>query len=154
MPMSLEMAGALLEGGQRGRPPLTVLYDERCPLCQRLKAWLGGQATLSPVEFVPAASEVARRRFPTLDHERTITVLTVIGPGGAVYEGERAWLVCGWALPAWQPVVERLGGRVHIPLVWIVSRSVDAYRHRLIARPGGQTYGQPCVSDCRVSARP
>jgi predicted DCC family thiol-disulfide oxidoreductase YuxK len=124
------MADAIVAGGARERLSLTVLYDERCPLCRRLKAWLGRQATLHPIAFVAADSAEARRRFPQLDHARTTRVLTLVTSDGAVYEGERAWLVCGWALPAWQPVTEGLGGRVRLRLVAFAARTADVYRHR------------------------
>jgi predicted DCC family thiol-disulfide oxidoreductase YuxK len=132
--ISAGMADAIVTGGARERLSLTVLYDERCPLCRRLKAWLGRQATLHPVAFVAADSAEARRRFPQLDHSRTTRVLTLVTSDGAVYEGERAWLVCGWALPAWQPVTEGLGGRVRLRLVALAARTADVYRHR-IAEP-------------------
>jgi predicted DCC family thiol-disulfide oxidoreductase YuxK len=145
----MELASAVIEGGRRGRAPLTVLYDERCPLCRRLKTWLAGQATLVPIEFLPAACAEAVHRYPRLDHSRTATVLTVVAANGAVFEGERAWLACAWALPGWQPVAERLGTRTGLPLVRIFSRTVDWYRHRLIVR----SYGTSCDT-CRVTAPP
>ena len=145
--MSAAMAQAIVEGGQRGDTALTVLYDERCPLCRKLRAWLGRQATTVPIEFVAAASPEARRRFPTLNHSRTITVLTVVARNGAVYEGERAWLVCAWALPRWQPVAEHFGSRLRLRFVRVASRTVDGYRHRLIR----STYGDGCDGDCRVT---
>lgn len=124
------MADAILAGGRRDELTLAVLYDERCPLCRRLKAWLARQATLHPFEFVAADSPQARRRFPDLDHPRTTRVLTVVTSDGAVYEGERAWLVCGWAQPAWQPVTENLGGPLRLKLVALAARRADVYRHR------------------------
>jgi predicted DCC family thiol-disulfide oxidoreductase YuxK len=124
---------------------LTALYDPRCPLCRRLKDWLSQQPTLAPIEFLPAAGPEARRRYPSLDHERTTRVLTVIAqhracPDGGlapVYEGERAWVVCAWALPGWQPVAERIGTPHRLPLVRVVARAVDAYRRHWIARAPG-----------------
>ena len=124
------MADAIVAGGRREHLTLAVLYDERCPLCRRLKTWLARQATLHPFEFVAADSAEARRRFPDLDHRRSKRVLTVVTSDGAVYEGERAWLVCGWALPAWQPVTESLGGRTRLRLVALAARAADVYRHR------------------------
>lgn len=138
--ISAAMADAIVAGGLREQLTLTVLYDERCPLCRRLKAWLARQATLHPVTFVAAASPEARRRFPDLDHARTTRVLTLVSSDGAVYEGERAWLVCGWALPAWQPVTEGLGGRLRVRLVAIATRTAGVYRHRL-AEPGTECPG-------------
>ena len=51
--------------------PLTVLYDEACPVCRRARRWVEGQLTYAPVVFVAAGSEEARRRFPVLDHAAT-----------------------------------------------------------------------------------
>jgi predicted DCC family thiol-disulfide oxidoreductase YuxK len=146
--MSPAMAEAIVEGGRRGHTALTVLYDERCPLCRKLRGWLGRQATTMPIRFVAAGSPEARRRFPALDHERTTTVLTVVSQDGAVYEGERAWLVCAWALPGWQPVAERLGTGIRLRLVRVLARAVDGYRHRLIAAASDPS----CPGDCRVLA--
>jgi predicted DCC family thiol-disulfide oxidoreductase YuxK len=124
------MAAALVQGGHRGSLSLTALYDDRCPLCRRLKEWLGAQATLAPIEFLPADSAAAHRRFPRLDHDRTTRVLTVVSSDGGVYEGERAWLVCAWALPAWQPLTEHFGTGLRLRLVRLAARAVDGHRHR------------------------
>ncbi len=144
--LSFELASARLDGDWRGWPGLTVLYDGRCPLCRRLKAWLGGQPTLVPIRFMPSGSDEARARFPGLDHERTMTVLTVVAGNGAVYEGERAWLACAWALPRWQPVAEHLGSRPALLGVRAVSRIVDRHRQRSLAH----IYGPSCET-CRIS---
>ncbi|MBV9951399.1 MAG: DUF393 domain-containing protein [Acidimicrobiia bacterium] len=145
--LTTQMAGAIVEGGARRTTSLTALYDERCPLCRRLKAWLGGQATLLPIEFVAADSPAAHARYPYLDHERTTRVLTVVSSNGAVYEGERAWLACGWILPAWQPLTEHFGRGFRLRVARIAARGVDGYRHRLLAR------SQPC-DRCTVAAPP
>ncbi len=107
---------------------------------------MGTQATLVPIAFISAASEQARARFPYLDHNRTTTVLTVVAANGAIYEAERAWLVCAWALPAWQPVAERLGSRTRLVLVRAVARTVDRHRQRTLTR----IYGPGCDT-CRIS---
>lgn len=124
----------MVGGGRTGALRLTVLYDDRCPLCRRLKDWLAHQSTLTPFEFLAAASPEAFRRFPALDHCRTVRVLTVVASDGAVYEEERAWLVCAWALPAWQPLAEGLGGgRLGRRVAAVAARTVDGYRHRRLA---------------------
>jgi predicted DCC family thiol-disulfide oxidoreductase YuxK len=147
--LSPELAAAVLEGGCRGEVGLTALYDERCPLCRRLRAWLQAQAMLVPIEFLAAGGAEARRRYPLLDHARTTRVLTVVASDGAVFEGERAWLVCAWSLPAWQPLTEVLGGRAGRALVRLCSRAVDHYRHHLVGPP----YGTSCAS-CQLAAPP
>ena len=131
--MTVELADAVLAGASRRPFGLTVLYDERCPLCRRLRQWLGSQPTLHPVTFVAADSAEAHRRFPALNHTRTTTVLTVVTSDGAVYEGERAWVVCGWVLPGWQPLTEHLGGGIRLRIVRLAARAVDGYRHRRLS---------------------
>jgi predicted DCC family thiol-disulfide oxidoreductase YuxK len=156
--MTTAMAEAVVTGGRARRDgrSLTVLYDDRCPLCRRLKAWLGGQATLVPIEFLAAASPEARHRFPQLNHERTTTVLTVVSSGGAVYEGERAWLACGWALPGWQRVAAHFGGGFRLRLVRLGARAVDGYRHRRrLGAPGpAAPAGLSGCPSCRITAPP
>lgn len=147
--MTTAMADAIVAGATRRADPLTVLYDERCPLCRRLRAWLAGQPTTVPVAFVAADSPDSHRRFPSLEHRRTTTVLTVVSPDGEVFEGERAWIVCAWMLPAWQPVAEHLGGVAGRFAVRLVARVVDGYRHRTTG-----TYGDPCDGGCRRVAEP
>jgi hypothetical protein len=100
------------------------------------------------VQFLAAGSVEARGRYPVLDHDRTLSVLTVVTSTGAVYEGERAWMVCAWALPRWQPWAEGLGGRI-LPLVAVAASVVDGYRNRRVAR----TAAGVCEK-CRVAAPP
>jgi predicted DCC family thiol-disulfide oxidoreductase YuxK len=129
--LTFEMAEAMARG-ERRRAGLTftVLYEQRCPLCRRLRAWLAQQATVAPIEFVAAGSPQAQARFPVLDHRRTTHVLTVVASDGAVYEGERAWLVCAWGLPRWQPVAEQPSGGGGRWIVRLGARMVDRYRYR------------------------
>ncbi|HEX2223736.1 MAG TPA: DUF393 domain-containing protein, partial [Thermoanaerobaculia bacterium] len=77
---------------------LTVLYDSDCGLCQRVKDWLETQPKYVTMEFVAAGSRAARERFPGLDPEDTLREVTVVGDGGEVYRGAKAWLICLWAL--------------------------------------------------------
>jgi predicted DCC family thiol-disulfide oxidoreductase YuxK len=143
--MTSTMADAVMTGARREHLVLTVLYDERCPLCRRLKRWLSRQPALFPIEFLGADTTEAHRRFPDLDHGRTTRVLTVVTSDGAVYEGERAWLVCAWALPGWQPLAEGLGGGMRLRVLAVVARAVDVYRHRLVPDP------RPCATCPRLS---
>lgn len=77
---------------------LTVLYDSDCGLCQRVRDWLEDQPKYVEMEFVAAGSMTARARFPRLDPEETLREVTVVGDGGEVYQGAKAWLICLWAL--------------------------------------------------------
>ena len=88
---------------------------------------------MNTVVFVAADSPTAHDRFPGLNHARTTRVLTVVTSEGAVYEGERAWLVCAWLLPRWRPLAEVLDSGLRLRLVRLAARMVDGYRHSRMA---------------------
>lgn len=73
-----------------------------------------------------------------------MTTLTVVAANGAVYEGERAWVVCAWSLPGWQPVAESLGSRPALLAVRVLARALDRHRRHAVTsgyRPGCDTCG-------------
>jgi predicted DCC family thiol-disulfide oxidoreductase YuxK len=140
-PVTAEMEAARRMRAARGDLTVIVLYDERCDLCRKLRDWLGRQGTLNEVEFVAADSDAAHRRFPDLDHIRSTRVLTAITSDGRVYEGERAWLLCAWVLPAWRPVAEHASTPLRRFAVRIGGGLFDVYRHRY-----------SCGDECRATA--
>ena len=83
---------------------ITVLYDETCGLCTAAKAWLMAQPAFLPLRFVPAASDEARRRFPGIAPDE----LAVIANTGEAWTGNRAWIVCLWALRDYREIAFRL----------------------------------------------
>jgi predicted DCC family thiol-disulfide oxidoreductase YuxK len=103
---------------------LTVLYDARCELCCRVRSWLQSQPKYVDLKFTAAASEEAYLRFPQLDHNRTLTELTVIDGNGWVYKGAKAWVMCLWALREYREWSLRLGTPELMPIarrviVWV-----------------------------------
>ncbi|MFI5485486.1 thiol-disulfide oxidoreductase DCC family protein [Micromonospora echinaurantiaca] len=115
-------------GGIRG---FTVLFDAHCPLCRAARAWLASRPQLVPLEFVPAGSAEARRRFPGLDHAATLRNLTVIADTGAVYAGDGAWFACLWALAEHRATAERLARPHLLPLARRVVAVASAVRERV-----------------------
>jgi predicted DCC family thiol-disulfide oxidoreductase YuxK len=111
---------------------LTVLYDAQCGLCAFVRDWLGRQRQLVPLWFVPAGSEEARRRFPSLDHRAALEEITVVGDGGQIYRGPAAWIVCLWALRGHRPLAHRLstpsGARLAKGAVLAAARWRGAHR--------------------------
>ncbi|MFL6258347.1 MAG: thiol-disulfide oxidoreductase DCC family protein [Thermoanaerobaculia bacterium] len=95
---------------------LTVLYDDRCALCRRARAWLADQPKYVSMAFLPAGSNEARRRFPDLDHGSSLEELTVVGWGGEVYRGAKAWVMCLWALKKYRSASLRLSEPEMIPV--------------------------------------
>ncbi len=97
------MVGAALSTPvRRGERPevaaLTVLYDPDCPVCRASKQWLMRLRPLVDVHFVAVGSEVAVRRFPSLDMAHCRQVITVVTDTGHVYRGEEAFVMCLWAM--------------------------------------------------------
>ena len=87
---------------------LTVLYDDRCPMCSAFSSWLARQPALVELDLVPAGSAAARHRFPALDHDRTLEEITVVSDAGAVWTGAHAWVMCLWATSAHRALAESL----------------------------------------------
>ena len=77
---------------------LTVLYDEACSVCRACRHSMESQSQLVPVTFVAARSEEARRRFPDLDHAKTVDEITVVSDDGSVFRGDDAFILCLWAM--------------------------------------------------------
>ncbi|MDN4159750.1 thiol-disulfide oxidoreductase DCC family protein [Nocardioides abyssi] len=117
---------------------LTVLYDAGCPLCSRFRDWLADQALLVRLDLVPAGSAEARRRFPRLDHGRTLREVTVVRDDGAVWTGEHAWVMCLWATARHRASAERLARPQWLPLARGAACSAAGLRHLLgsTGRPG------------------
>jgi predicted DCC family thiol-disulfide oxidoreductase YuxK len=126
---------------------LTVLFDARCSLCLRARVWLEGEPQLVPLRFVAAGSAEAHARFPTLDHEATLEALTVVSDSGEVFHGERAWLICLWALRSYREWSQRLATPALLPTVRRFVLWVSANRFGL--------GGEPCTDEtCRHNTLP
>ena len=110
---------------------LTVLYDPRCGLCKRAQAWLMSKPKYLELLFVPASSDEARSRYPQLNHDLTLTDLTVISDQGAVYSGPKAWLMCLWALREYREWSLRLSSPELLPTAKRVISTISQNRYQL-----------------------
>lgn len=87
---------------------LTVVYDAACPLCVRCRDWMAGEAAYVELEFLPAASGEAVRRYgdvPWLGAE-----LVVVSDRGEVWVGPAAFIMSLWALEDYREWSYRLSG--------------------------------------------
>jgi predicted DCC family thiol-disulfide oxidoreductase YuxK len=131
---------------------IAVLYDADCPTCQRAKAWLEGEVQLVPITFVAAGSEEARRRFPSLDHDRSLRDVTVLADDGSVFHKDRAWIVILWSLARWRDVADHFAPRLRRPILRLIASLVDRRRRAQKARRYGVeraegVVGEPCVGE-------
>jgi predicted DCC family thiol-disulfide oxidoreductase YuxK len=110
---------------------LTVLYDPQCGLCRRAQAWLLSKPKYVELVFVPVCSEEARSRYPQLDHDLTLTDLTLISDAGAVYCGPKAWLMCLWALRQYREWAIRLSSPELLPTAKRVISTISQNRYQL-----------------------
>jgi predicted DCC family thiol-disulfide oxidoreductase YuxK len=110
---------------------LTVLYDARCDLCCRIRAWLQSRPQYVELAFIAANSPEAWHRFPQLDHEATLKELTLVSQRGEVYRGAKAWLMCLWALREYRAWSLRLASPELMPLARRVIARVSSQRFKL-----------------------
>ena len=115
---------------------LTVLYDPDCGLCRRAHEWLVEQAKLIELQFMPCASEEARRRYPQLNHDLTKQDLTVIDDDGAVYFGPKAWLMVLWALARYRDWSYRLAAPELLPTTKRVVSLISQNRYQISRATG------------------
>ncbi len=109
---------------------LTVLYDAQCGICSTARRWLEGQRQLVRLELLPAASEEARRRYPTLATAEP-EELVVVSDDGGVYRGPHAWVMCLWALDEYREWSYRMAQPALLPLARKAVEWVSTRRHRL-----------------------
>src|SRR5205823_2580842 len=83
---------------------ITIVYDPACGLCTRVKEWIGRQVPLVGIQFVASGSSEARRKFAQLPAGE----LAVVAGTGEVWLGNRAWIVCLWALREYRDLAVRL----------------------------------------------
>jgi predicted DCC family thiol-disulfide oxidoreductase YuxK len=110
---------------------LTVLYDERCPLCVRCADWMLAQTQLVPLRILGAHSAEADRRFkglPWLGYE-----LCVVSDAGDAWVGPAAFLMCLWALADYRDWAYRLSGDTFAPLAERFFRTLSRRRSSIAA---------------------
>ncbi|MEV5960473.1 DCC1-like thiol-disulfide oxidoreductase family protein [Kribbella sp. NPDC051952] len=129
---------------------LTVLYDAHCGLCRRFKEWLAaqrpapnGQGGEVRLRFVAAGSTYARALYPELDHEATLREVTVVADNGAVYVGDRAWIVCLWSTREHRPTAVRLSSPAMRPVARVMVQAAAGLR-----RLSGGDYADGCDGEC------
>jgi predicted DCC family thiol-disulfide oxidoreductase YuxK len=119
----------------------TVLYDAGCGLCRSARRWLESRDQLVPLDFLPAASAEARRRFRGLDHDATLRDITVVADTGDVYVGDAAWLACLWALSGYRELADRLAQPHLLPLARRAVAAAAAVRDRTRTPDAETQYG-------------
>ena len=134
---------------RRRRSPrfLVLLFDESCPLCRTLRKFLSTRRPIVPIHLVPVGSPRAAELFPDLDLRRAREILTVVDDVGHLYEGDAAWIVCAWALPALRGLAEHVSTGWRRSLVQSGASALNTLR--LVGR---DPYPEPGVEDVEQAA--
>lgn len=134
---------------------LVVLYDAQCGLCRRFKDWLAAQRPapnglggVVRFGFVAAGSADARTRYPALDHQATLREVTVVADNGAVYVGDRAWIVCLWATWEHRHTAVRLASPAMRPVARAMVQAAAGLRSWNSVRREEGDYADRCDGKC------
>jgi predicted DCC family thiol-disulfide oxidoreductase YuxK len=106
---------------------ITIVYDADCGLCRRAKAWISQQTPFVAIQFLASGSSEARRRFPQLAADE----LAVVADTGEVWLGNRAWIVCLWALRGYRDLALKLTSPLLVRMAREVYMVVSRNRHAL-----------------------
>jgi predicted DCC family thiol-disulfide oxidoreductase YuxK len=110
---------------------LTVLFDAGCGFCRRCRWWLERQPRYLEMEFVPAGSSEAARRFPGLEPPGDVEELVVVDDEGGVYRNGEAFVMCLYALENYREWSELLAQPSLLPLARAAFEALSDHRRRL-----------------------
>jgi predicted DCC family thiol-disulfide oxidoreductase YuxK len=108
---------------------LYVMYDSRCGLCTEVRDWLQAQPSYLDLRLMASDSDDARRMFPSLPAGE----LAVVDDDGRVWLGDRAFIVCLWALREFRGWASRLATPLLRPLARHAFTAVSQNRQSLSA---------------------
>lgn len=136
---------------------LTILYDDQCPLCVRVREWLRTQPAHVPVTLVAARSAEGRALIAGADHTlRPGLDLIVVADDGRVWDGTEAYLVVLWALQRYRGLAQHLAAGPMRPMANRAFHWVAANRLRLGTPRGRHGLPEEDCGSCNVTmdARP
>jgi len=110
---------------------LSVLYDEECELCRRLRIWLARQPVFVPLVFIPLQSHHVAHQFPGLERFHPEERLVVISDAGDLWRGESAWITVLWALREYREWSLRLAHPALRPFARRACALISENRHGL-----------------------
>jgi len=110
---------------------LFIFYDDRCGLCTWARRWLIRQPAFLELEFIPRSSARSARLFAHLSQDHANDELVVISDEGGVYRGEKAWIMCLYALQEYREWSLRLAQPWLFPLARQTFSLISSGRARL-----------------------
>lgn len=122
-------------------------------MCWRARNWLARQSAYVKLEFVGAGTELARERFPRLDHQDSLRLLHVVADDGRVWRGAKAWGMCLWALRRWRGFAMGLSSPGRLELAQHLVVTLSNNRHSISGWLGWKSPPPPSSTpDCESGA--
>jgi predicted DCC family thiol-disulfide oxidoreductase YuxK len=129
---------------------LTIVYDPTCGLCTRLAQWLTVQRQCIPLRLVPNSSPMIATAYPRLAESRFREELIAVADDGAAWFGDRAWIVCLYALHDYRAWAKRLSRPALFPFARQAFLFLS-YNRRRISR--WIRLAPECASDSDIADR-
>jgi predicted DCC family thiol-disulfide oxidoreductase YuxK len=107
---------------------LNVIYDANCPLCRRCREWLLAQQAFITLVFTPLQALDLEDRFPGVGAYEPGKQLVAIADDGGVYVGERAWIMCLYALEDYRELAVRLAQPYAMPFAERICKLISHNR--------------------------
>lgn len=131
---------------------LTVLYDDHCGICSRLRVWLEKQHTFVPLRLVPLHAPDLPQRFPGVAAYKLEEKLVVIADDGLLWRGDSAWLMLLWTLESGRELSYKMASPALRPLAQRVVTAVSTNRIKLSRWFGLSADSLPPAEHCRDGA--
>ena len=122
---------------------LTVLYDDRCPMCTFQSRLLSRLDWFGRITLLPLSDPTAHERAGQISDEQLREAIHCFDPTGRVFRGARALRHIGMRLPVMVPLALLLWVPGVILIAERVYRFVSRNRHML-----SRWFG--CAAACRV----
>ena len=110
---------------------LTILYDDQCGICSRLRIWLETQATFVPLQFMPLHSPALPQMYPGISVFQPDEKLVIVSDDGNVWQGDSAWITLLWSLESGREWSLKLASPALRPLARRVVAAVSQNRLKL-----------------------
>ncbi len=110
---------------------LSVLYDDHCGICTRIRRWLETQSSFVPLRMVALHSPDLVARFPGIESFDPGEKLVVVANNGLVWRGDSAWITLLWALHDGRELSLKLSSPTLRPLARRMVTLVSNHRLRL-----------------------
>ncbi len=126
------------------QPPLIVVYDAQCPLCQRARRWFERRSPENALQFVDCRSAARIAKAPMVSEDACRTAIQVVAQNGDVRAGVEALPLLLSVIPRWRWLGRMLGWPLMGHFARPAYRAIARRRLRLSSFLPYQKQGDAC----------